>query len=626
MLCLRILGWAWRWAEFWVEKNSTWEPLLEPGQKEENMTRAQLKIVESSPISRCQDARRCRLAAFGAALRNRNYDEEDDKFDNDSLSRALRAVLNTKSLVGPWKDFEIDFLIDWLARAYRSKNRLLGLGDDKIPVASDGFCAHIDGNSPKFELGNRPLPGKAPLKNDEVFEMPVDEPDDFLKAETLADGSLYVPPEVPEEKKQQQKKKLPKAALMPVESKKETPKKRGQGRPRSVERNEPPRSAQTKKSTSRVSASSPYAGSAAVAALAPSAIKRRVSLKFKSFPPKPSPKRNGSSAGLEAEVAYQDLNAGGLLLSRKGRGRPPRLLRLSVIVHIGDEDFITDSIDGEGTQAKDAVDSSITNRESGDDSEDSKTEKTTARHSPRKLVIKTKNYAENSDDSEIDEIVVSRRNHPPAKKKPRIPNRDLQIEIENENEADEIRKRRSGRPSRKPHIDDDVDDDERDEESTESKQKPGRRTERKVEQNSIVFDSIFPGKKRARSAKSSSTKAGRIKKELGENNNTRRKNNDVGRRRPGYKGKNVLIEGDEDDFSGDEDETGYGTDASIPLSTLYPPSKKKKQRTDQGFQSRRNFLPRTEVILQKPGRLKGKIEAASTVLIFNKSTSIIESL
>ena len=35
LLVVRMLGWAWRWAELWVEFGSTWEPLLEPGQEEE---------------------------------------------------------------------------------------------------------------------------------------------------------------------------------------------------------------------------------------------------------------------------------------------------------------------------------------------------------------------------------------------------------------------------------------------------------------------------------------------------------------------------------------------------------------------------------------------------------------
>ena len=33
---MQILGWAWRWAEWWVEKGDTWEPLIERGENEEN--------------------------------------------------------------------------------------------------------------------------------------------------------------------------------------------------------------------------------------------------------------------------------------------------------------------------------------------------------------------------------------------------------------------------------------------------------------------------------------------------------------------------------------------------------------------------------------------------------------
>ncbi|GAX25359.1 protein Jade-1 [Fistulifera solaris] len=44
---MRTLGWAWRWAEWWVDYDSSWEPLLEPGQIESKMTKEELKIVES---------------------------------------------------------------------------------------------------------------------------------------------------------------------------------------------------------------------------------------------------------------------------------------------------------------------------------------------------------------------------------------------------------------------------------------------------------------------------------------------------------------------------------------------------------------------------------------------------
>ena len=186
ILVMRILGWAWRWSEWWVEHGSNWEPLLEAGQNEKQMTKEQLKIVESTRESRRDDARRCRLAALGAALRNRNYDVEDEDsiayiggFDHDSLDRALRAVLSTKSLVGPLEEYEIDFYAEWLGRAYRSKSRLLGFGDDKIEVGNSAFCRHEKDGSPKYELGARPLPGKQEMPEGQVFEAPVEEPDDF---------------------------------------------------------------------------------------------------------------------------------------------------------------------------------------------------------------------------------------------------------------------------------------------------------------------------------------------------------------------------------------------------------------------------------------------------------------
>jgi len=180
IMVMRILGWAWRWAEWWVQHGSTWEPLLEPGQVEAEMTAEELRIIESTKDSRMNDARKCRLAAFGAALRNRNYDKENG-FNTEALERALRALLHTQSLVGPLQEYEVDFFVDILARAYRSKSRLLGFGKDKIPVANDSFCLHLDDQSPKFELGDRPLPGNTVLSHGQIFEESVSEPDDFLK-------------------------------------------------------------------------------------------------------------------------------------------------------------------------------------------------------------------------------------------------------------------------------------------------------------------------------------------------------------------------------------------------------------------------------------------------------------
>eukprot|EP00581_Thalassiosira_minuscula_P002256 CAMPEP_0183744812 /NCGR_PEP_ID=MMETSP0737-20130205/65920_1 /TAXON_ID=385413 /ORGANISM="Thalassiosira miniscula, Strain CCMP1093" /LENGTH=2099 /DNA_ID=CAMNT_0025980465 /DNA_START=245 /DNA_END=6544 /DNA_ORIENTATION=- len=179
---MRTLGWAWRWAEWWVECGDNWEPLIEPGQVEAEMTEEELKIVHSTPQSRCKDARQCRLAAFGAALRNRDYDKEEGD-DKDPLERALTAILSTKSLVGPLKKREIEFFVTWLALAYRSKSPLLGFGEDKTPVATDCFCIHQEDSSPKYELGGRPLPGKSRPQNEKgVFEPKVEEVDDFLKS------------------------------------------------------------------------------------------------------------------------------------------------------------------------------------------------------------------------------------------------------------------------------------------------------------------------------------------------------------------------------------------------------------------------------------------------------------
>eukprot|EP00594_Rhizosolenia_setigera_P011042 CAMPEP_0178967762 /NCGR_PEP_ID=MMETSP0789-20121207/17808_1 /TAXON_ID=3005 /ORGANISM="Rhizosolenia setigera, Strain CCMP 1694" /LENGTH=520 /DNA_ID=CAMNT_0020653475 /DNA_START=368 /DNA_END=1931 /DNA_ORIENTATION=+ len=177
---MQCLGWAWKWAEWWVKENDTWEPLLDVGQDESTMTNEELRIVDSSEESRCADARRCRLAAFGAALRNRNYDNDTNDDDRVALDRALRAVLHTKSLVGPLNKFEINFFADWLGRAYRSRSPLLGFGDDKIPVHPHGHTMHKKDNSPKFELGNRSLPGKQKLSSCGIFEEVIDDIDDFL--------------------------------------------------------------------------------------------------------------------------------------------------------------------------------------------------------------------------------------------------------------------------------------------------------------------------------------------------------------------------------------------------------------------------------------------------------------
>ncbi len=180
---LNSLGWAWQWASWWVRHGDNWEPFLEPGEVEENMTDEELRKVESTPTSRREDARKCRLAAFGAALRNRSYDKE--KGDNMvPLSNALRAIMSTPSLVGPLMKVEIEFFVDWLGRIYRSKSPLLGFGDAKIPVAekwTNNCPVFFEDKSAKFELGARPLPGKQCLRKGQIFEEGITEIDDYFK-------------------------------------------------------------------------------------------------------------------------------------------------------------------------------------------------------------------------------------------------------------------------------------------------------------------------------------------------------------------------------------------------------------------------------------------------------------
>jgi len=190
ILVLHTLGWAWRWAEWWILYKDSWEPLLEPGQKEEDMTNEEKRIVESTQNSRCEDARKCRLAALGAALRNRSFDGVENG-DTVLLDRAFRAMLHTKSLVGPLEEWEIDFFAEWLGIAYRSKSRLLGFGEDKIAVRPSRGCV-LEGPDriPKYTLGARRLPGLQELLPGQVFEIDFDDPDDFLKPERFKDGTL----------------------------------------------------------------------------------------------------------------------------------------------------------------------------------------------------------------------------------------------------------------------------------------------------------------------------------------------------------------------------------------------------------------------------------------------------
>jgi hypothetical protein len=212
VLVLQQLGWAWRWAEWWVAYGDNWEPLLEPDQNEAEMTQEELRVVHSTPESRADDARKCRLQAFGAALRNRDYDALDYKDGCAALDRALRAVLHIPSLVGPLLENEIDFFADCLGRAYRSKDPLLGFGDkDQIKVATASECPlthFLQDGSPKYKLGARPLPGLQVLSalpsegGDEeekegrevevpIFESGIDEPDDYLKLALVEDATCW---------------------------------------------------------------------------------------------------------------------------------------------------------------------------------------------------------------------------------------------------------------------------------------------------------------------------------------------------------------------------------------------------------------------------------------------------
>jgi hypothetical protein len=118
------------------------------------MTKEELKIVESTIASRCEDARRCRLAAFSVALRER-LDDEGNFFDRVSFDRAMHALLATTSLAGPLESFEKDVLVQWLGRAYRSKPALFRLGDEKIETFHGVWCRHNKDNSPKFSLVGR---------------------------------------------------------------------------------------------------------------------------------------------------------------------------------------------------------------------------------------------------------------------------------------------------------------------------------------------------------------------------------------------------------------------------------------------------------------------------------------
>jgi len=191
---MKCLGWAWQWASWWVHFGDNWEPFLEEGQNESNMTKAELKIIDSTSLSRRADARKCRLAPLGAALRNREYDKTKGD-DCNALHNALRAILSVPSLAGPLTKAEIDFFVDWLGRVYRSQSPELGFGDEKIAVSetySKGSVTHYKDETPKYELEKRPLPGKK-LKKGEIFESGITEADDYSEIEEFPLAMLLTP-------------------------------------------------------------------------------------------------------------------------------------------------------------------------------------------------------------------------------------------------------------------------------------------------------------------------------------------------------------------------------------------------------------------------------------------------
>jgi hypothetical protein len=680
MLAVRILGWAWRWAELWVENDSTWEPLLEAGQKEENMTKAQLKIVESTPESRCEDARRCRLAAFGAALRNREYDQEE-KFDDESLNGALRALLHTKSLVGPWRDFEIDFLVDWLGRAYRSKSRLLSLGEDKARIGNEDFCFHIDDKSPKYELGNRPLPGKTRLAKDLVFEKAVQEPDDFLKPEMI-DGVPMARKKNPRPKKrwmddedERKKSQTPERveAPKPRSMDRQTEalaKKRGPGRPKSVDRVNSP-------SESR----SPFDKSAGLAALVPSAIKKRRAPPPDRTVPKSnaaasrSPKKEGGFPVLEAEVPYDNLTPDGPL--RQGRrGRPPKVLNFPLVVCIGNKDFNPFS-QSRADNTRDAVDNETVKSSRAESS--SKVEASRpGRRSLKQPEAKEKSSAETSkiseNEIEVEEKVAPKRRGRPPKRKAEAP----PPESEEDKQEERVVSKRGGHPPKKRRKVDDLgaagrrkrtrasletaecsdvsepEEDEQTEEQTGVHKRRGRPSKRMApeiagygnrrsrtpityaekisdesESDEEPEEPVVVKRRDLSPTKKATTKKTAISKQIDSGTSFTRQRS----KRPpkmatiaGSRSGLSRTQSSKESFSDDKSD-GYGTDASVPLSTLYPPSKATNEdnsdkqvasntgEEEEGTAGPKQMTPDKALSLTKPGRLAGKKEAAKFVFL-----------
>jgi len=228
---LNCLGWAWQWGSWWVSYGDNWEPLLEKGQIEADMTDEELRKVHSTPISRRDDARKSRLVAFGAALRNRSYDD-DEGDDRVPLENALRAILNIPSLVGPLTKAEIIFFVEWLSRIYRSKSPLLGLGEKKFTVAEEweADCpVFYRDKSPKFELGKRSLPGKTKFAKGKIFEEGIHEIDDFFEKEEeieLDKPRILKPPTKSKKKKSEKPAPKPRPKTSRQESSKSLSPKR----------------------------------------------------------------------------------------------------------------------------------------------------------------------------------------------------------------------------------------------------------------------------------------------------------------------------------------------------------------------------------------------------------------
>ena len=120
---------------------------------------SKLKSQKKAVQRRKDEVRRCRLAAFSAALRNRDYDSMKD-LDEKPLYAAFCAVLQCPILCGKWSEDQINFGSLWLCRAYRSKlNNLLKIGDCKTSVNDTTCRFRCDFTKFKHVLGNRTLPG-----------------------------------------------------------------------------------------------------------------------------------------------------------------------------------------------------------------------------------------------------------------------------------------------------------------------------------------------------------------------------------------------------------------------------------------------------------------------------------